>query len=81
MNITGSATIQSLWTGASGVGALYTTAHNLPFVGGQNSQTLTNALYLDASKSWTGATSEEGKSQAFNVLQPYISVYIWKRTA
>lgn len=38
-------------------------------------------LNFDASRSWTGATSEEGKSQAFNVMQPYISVYIWKRTA
>lgn len=36
---------------------------------------------FDASRSWTGATSEEGESQAFNVIQPYISVYIWKRTA
>ena len=39
------------------------------------------SIAFDASRNWTGATSEEGKSQAFNVLQPYISVYIWKRTA
>lgn len=39
------------------------------------------SIAFDASRNWTGETSEEGKSQAFNVLQPYISVYIWKRTA
>lgn len=35
---------------------------------------------FNASRSWTGATSKEGESQAFNVMQPYLSVYIWKRT-
>ena len=45
------------------------------------SGTLIEDLQLNAANSWTGETSEEGESQAFNVLQPYISVYIWKRTA
>lgn len=50
-------------------------------------------LVFDASKSWTGATSSAGnhthtvtlantgKSTAFNITQPYLAVYMWKRIA
>lgn len=48
---------------------------------------------FDASKSWTGNTSTSsththkitvstaGDSAAFNIMQPYLSVYMWKRIA
>lgn len=48
---------------------------------------------FDASRSWTGNTSTssththnitvstEGDSAAFNIMQPYLSVYMWKRIA
>lgn len=35
---------------------------------------------IDASRNWTGRTSEEGTGTAGN-LQPYITCYMWKRTA
>lgn len=35
---------------------------------------------IDASRNWTGHTSEEGTGTAGN-LQPYITCYMWKRTA
>ena len=60
MNITGSATIQSPWTGASGNGSLWTTVSNYNFCGGQTYQSVANGLYFDASKSWTGETSSVG---------------------
>lgn len=81
MNITGDVSLAVPWTGATRNGALSTTSNNENFVGGQVNQTKVNHLYLNASNGWTGATSEEGESQAFNVMQPYISVYIWLRKA
>ncbi len=35
---------------------------------------------FDASRNWTGRTSEEGTGNSGN-LQPYITCYMWKRTA
>ena len=39
------------------------------------------SISFDASRSWSGSTSEEGNNTAHNNLQPYLSVFIWKRTA
>lgn len=36
---------------------------------------------FDASRSWTGSTSTVGSDQPHNNMQPYLSVYMWKRTA
>lgn len=86
MNITGAVTgasIKSVVDAApvGGSGAFKTTSTYSWFDGGHGGAER-NGSYadFDASRSWTGATSEEGESQAFNVMQPYISVYIWKRT-
>ena len=38
-------------------------------------------MTLDASKSWTGETSEVGLGQAHNIVQPYLAVYLFKRNA
>lgn len=80
MNITGGMSVYSY--SVSGWGAFSQTMSNDNVLQAGNTQ---DANFLnssfDASRSWTGATSEEGESQAFNVMQPYISVYIWKRTA
>ena len=34
-----------------------------------------------ASKTWSGATSSVGGNEAHNNMPPYLSVYVWKRTA
>lgn len=34
---------------------------------------------FDAAKSWTGETSEIGNNVPHNTLQPYISIFIYKR--
>ena len=60
---------------------------------GQNGKAGGYQFNFDASKSWTGATSSAGnhthtvtlantgKSTAFNITQPYLAVYMWKRIA
>ena len=45
------------------------------------SGTLIQNFRLDASKSWTGATSEVGSDNAHNNIQPYIAVFLWKRVS
>lgn len=74
-NITGEVAIQSPWTSASENGALKTTTQSGSFVSGQTSQTWTNRLYFDASRS----NSIYGNS---NTVQPpaYV-VNVWRRTA
>lgn len=37
--------------------------------------------YNETMKGWSGRTSSVGNSQAYNNMPPYLSVYIWKRTA
>lgn len=46
-----------------------------------NSGSLMENVTFDASRSWSGSTSKEGNNAAHNNLQPYLSVFIWKRTA
>lgn len=38
-------------------------------------------INLKASENWTGATSEVGGGQSHNNLQPYVTVYRYRRTA
>lgn len=37
--------------------------------------------YNEIMKGWSGRTASVGNSQAHNNMPPYLSVYIWKRTA
>ena len=37
--------------------------------------------YNETMKGWSGRTASVGNSQAHNNMPPYLSVYIWKRTA
>ena len=36
---------------------------------------------FNAASSWSGATSSVGSTQAFNVMQPTVAVYRWKRVS
>ena len=53
----------------------------MPLSGGTGEHTYFGLVNFNASRSWEGATSEEGQSQPFNNMQPYLSVYIWLRKA
>lgn len=50
-NIAGSISTLIPWTSASGTGALYSTSKSYNFVNGQNSQTVVDGIYIDASRS------------------------------
>lgn len=86
MNITGSVTSQDtnyFWGAGTTASGAFADAH----VGGSNignaywSGSRGNGFSFDASRTWTGTTSEEGNNAEHNNLQPYLSVFIWKRTA
>lgn len=86
MNITGKFT--SMWAVASG-------AFSVIGTGNCSTGTASGDLNLDfyANRSWTGATSSSGShshtmslnntgsNAAHNNMQPYLSVYMWKRVA
>ena len=89
MNITGSFTATSQGTGISVSGA-FTGAN----VGKGDEGYMDNELKqysLDASRSWTGSTSANGEhthtigntgaSLPLNIMPPYQTVYMWRRTA
>ena len=50
------------------------------FEGASYNYNLANGFNFKASRNWTGATSEEGTGTSGN-LQPYITCYMYKRTA
>ena len=65
-------------------GALYkkiTGTQQYSFPNGEIYTILVDGFGFDASRNWTGATSSVGGSQAHNNMPPYLSVYVWKRTA
>lgn len=89
MNITGSFTATSQGAGISASGAF--TGEN---VGQGDEGYIDNELKrysLDASRSWTGSTStagnhahtigNTGSGTAFTTISPYITAYVWRRTA
>lgn len=47
---------------------------------GKNTSRATRTT-ADSTKAWWGSTAYTGGGQAHNILQPYITCYMWKRTA
>lgn len=92
MNITGGfgwfdGTISGLW------GAFYDAGANNCKSGKSGRDDFHGPANFDASRTWTGATSwngdhthtvtvsSTGGGQSFSIRNPYLAVYIWKRTA
>ena len=87
MNITGTiikSSISGYVDGApmSGTGAFTTLKGNQWFNGPSNGAEK-NGNYgasFDASKTWTGETSSVGGNAAHSLMQPFLSVFMWRRT-
>lgn len=73
-------------------GAFYNSGTNGNKYGGNNTDNdRTSKVTLDASRNWSGATSSNGNhthsigytgsGTAFNTISPYITAYVWRRTA
>lgn len=73
-------------------GAFYNSGTNGDrFSGGTTNWDRTSRVTFDASRSWSGSTStagnhshtigNTGSGTAFNTISPYITAYVWRRTA
>lgn len=93
MNITGALTERPASSSSEilsgnlggGGGAFYTEADtikwNVPVTTSGSASRNNNLHKFDASRAWTGETSEAGESVAHNNMPPYLAVYMWRRTA
>ena len=88
MNITGTmGNVDEVSIGSSG--AFYRSGRSGKLENGNGSANPN--VYFDASRSWTGSTStagnhahtigNTGSGTAFNTISPYITAYVWRRTA
>ena len=64
-------------------GCLNPTNYNrhYPSAGAAGNATYPSTIEFNASKNWTGETSSVGGNTAHNNMPPYLTVYMWKRTA
>ena len=84
MNITGSFKVDpdAGWCRVQGDGAFYTDTTSKRSTGGATGSTdVDTVCHLNASHSWTGATSSVGGGQSHNNMPPYFAIYTWYRTA
>ena len=82
MNITGSITNIYFHSDTKGDGAFSAAVQNyrwLPSAASENGGR-TN-INFNAENGWSGETSYVGSGAAQNNMQPYLSVYMWRRTA
>ena len=85
MNITGATcylSADAVWAGtANGAFSGYSNA------GGSCTNVATSGsagryqFNFDASRNWTGETSQSGTNTTATIMPPYLAVYVWKRTA
>lgn len=88
MNITGAATHNntysgSAYSGEAGTGAFYVQSFSGThyYLNGRAGGSGWYDLAFDASRSWTGETSQSGLNETATITPPHLVVYMWKRTA
>lgn len=85
MNITGSQQLPNVygdnsWPKTSS-GALSWSKASGWFDDGSNSTCNNVVIQLNAANGWTGETSQSGLNETATIMPPYLTVYMWKRTA
>ena len=89
MDITGSFRVAALWTSNMlaeyQIGAFGKAKSGTSIKGTWTTQNESSGQYdtttFTASNNWTGSTNSQGGDGAHNNLQPYITCYMFKRTA
>lgn len=85
MNITGAQQLPNVYADNDwpkySAGAMYWSKRSGWFDNGDNGTCNNVVINFDASRAWTGETSQSGLNETATIMPPYLAVYVWKRIA